>query len=459
MKKLSRHAAFAAFSLVTLMPPAVLAADDAGELCSNAAVGVATDRDGRTLVVGSAYDNRILEWESGHAHYGDLAISRLLENGAVDDTFAEQGTLLLDVGDFDTLTDVIVRREGIYSGGTTAPTADDRSGESDLVVLALTETGRRRRGFGARGVLTLDLGGDDELAGLAADPNGTLYVAGTSSAGGESDGFVLRLTRHGELDTAFGDGGIVWLDTGSSADRVLSIQVSARGVSVGGQTLVDDEAAALAARLDHDGRWSRRFGDAGIATQVVGGALDAVGVAFHGRYGTTAVVLPRSTPSGDVEAVTAVFDADGRNAGTGGASEVQITTLPRGASFTSGGFWWGGSLYLSGAIYNDDFSLGDAFLGRAVPGGELDGEFAGGPVTQHLVLEYAAYYDLSVSRDGVTVAGWEFSESAGSLAASDALVARYGHDGILDESFGDSGVVLLDFRGGQRVCGPAVFIE
>jgi uncharacterized delta-60 repeat protein len=449
--------AFATLGLTTSGARVALAGEASGELCSDAALGVATDFAGRTLVVGAAYDNRVIEWDGGHAHYGDLAIARLARDGGLDGSFGTGGTLLVDQDDFDSLSEVVVHEHGLYAAGTSATTVDDRSSDADLVVVATSETGERQPDFGLHGVAVLDFGGDEELAGIAVGPNDTLYLAATSTAAGESNGLVVRLTRGGELDATFGDGGVAWLDTGGAADRLLSIQVSRRGVRVGGSTRVADAVAALAAELDHDGRLSPRYADDGIAVHVVGGASRAGAVALHGRRGCTTVVVARDTPSGGVEAVSVTFDARGR-AERAGEPRVWHTELPPGAALSAGAAWWRGALYLAGAIYNDDATLSDGFLGRVAAGG-IDAGFGGGLVTRHLQLDYAMYYDLSVTKGSMTVAGWEFSESSERLAASDALVARYRHDGSLDESFGDGGVVLLDFQRGRRVCGLPQVIE
>jgi hypothetical protein len=70
--------------------------------CSDIAQSLAKDVQGRHVVGGTAYDNRIVHWEGGgHAHYGDLAVSRLLADGSTDASFGTRGTVLLDVGDFD----------------------------------------------------------------------------------------------------------------------------------------------------------------------------------------------------------------------------------------------------------------------------------------------------------------------------------------------------------------------
>ena len=82
---------------------------------------------------------------------------------------------------------------------------------------------------------------------------------------------------------------------------------------------------------------------------------------------------------------------------------------------------------------------------------------AGYDVTSaHFDLEYAAYNDLAVNRKTVTAVGWNFGEADDTLPPSDALVVRYLHDGRLDTTFGDAGVLKLDFMRGQAVCGPRV---
>ena len=82
-----------AFGIAALGTRAALA-DETGERCSDAALGVTRDLAGRTLVVGAAYDNRIIEWDGGHAHYGDLAIARLRRGGELDASFGRGGTLI-----------------------------------------------------------------------------------------------------------------------------------------------------------------------------------------------------------------------------------------------------------------------------------------------------------------------------------------------------------------------------
>ncbi|MEY4544718.1 MAG: hypothetical protein RL685_913 [Pseudomonadota bacterium] len=431
--------------------PAVAQVSAGGNPCSDVALGVALDDWGGTLVVGAAFDNRVLEWEAGHAHYGDLGLARLLPDGTPDDAFGEAGNVVIDVGDFDELSEVAAFGPWVYAAGVTARTSGDRRGNRDVVLLRVDPLGQADAGFGAHGVAVLDLGADEEVSALAIDPRGGAWIAGTISSASGSDGFVARITPQGVLDPEVGSGGIVRFDSGSAADRFLSLQIHGDVLHVGGVTTVDGQAAALALGLDLSGVPLSNYGVSGVSIVPVGEALGD-SVSFHGASGSTAVTLTHAAGT-EVHAVTALFGASGELLGA--PTEV---SLPGGASVTAGGLWWAGSLYLSGAIYDTSSTVGDAFLARASDGA-LDPDFAEqGLSREHLALEYAAYIDLAMSFDGVTAVGWEFSEAELTLGDSDALVARYTEAGLLDSSFGKEGVVLHDFRGGALVCGPASFL-
>jgi hypothetical protein len=125
----------------------------------------------------------------------------------------------------------------------------------------------------------------------------------------------------------------------------------------------------------------------------------------------------------------------------------------------AGAFSWGRTLYIAGATYPENFATGDAFVARTSTGGVIDPRFRDGIVSEHLDLEYTVFTDLVSMPASVTVVGWNFSEANETLPLSDALIARYRHNGSLDYSFGDSGMVLLDFMQGEPACGPRVEVE
>jgi uncharacterized delta-60 repeat protein len=426
--------------------------------CSDIAQSLAKDFKGRYLVGGTAYDNRIVRWEDGgHAHYGDLAVSRLLTDGSVDTSFGTRGTTLLDVSDFDDVTAVLPRIGGIDIGGSTASLVGDRRGARDALVWRLEHDGAADTAFAQGGVARLDLGGDEHVATVSPALEGGVYVIGTTTSEGVADGFVARYTRAGALDARFGQHGVVRLDLGSDGDELVGGRTLLAGVVVAGRSVRDGEAAAVVLRLDARGRLVSYFGENGMAVAKIGGAPAGGGASSHSLFGGSAVSLAKNLEDGTTRVATVVFDAWGhiQPAAGGSAFEIDAPSGPADSVNAAERYW--GSLYLAGASYPESFATGDAFITRVESDGVPAAEF-GGIISEHYELEYAAFNDLAVDASGVTAVGWDFSETQEDLPRSDALLVRYRHDGTLDERFGEGGVLLHDFRGGEALCEPLTIV-
>jgi uncharacterized delta-60 repeat protein len=75
-------------------------------------------------------------------------------------------------------------------------------------------TGARDLAFGTNGWSILDLspGTEDNALHAIAQPDGTTYVAGNVTVGGQFDTYVMKLTNAGSIDTSFGTNGLVTKD-------------------------------------------------------------------------------------------------------------------------------------------------------------------------------------------------------------------------------------------------------
>src|SRR5262249_13904362 len=174
----------------------------------------------------------------GYATVGgqrDFALARFDSVGRLDPTFGNGGKVVLDLGGDDVLHGLAAQPDGsiIAVGGSSR-------GGDDIVVGRFTASGALDGSFGQGGVFRLDVaGGLDEAHAVALQPDGKIVVAGVatlSHAGGANqDMALLRLTPAGRLDTGFGSGGVVLLDFGQGDDAANSLLLQDDGkVVVGG---------------------------------------------------------------------------------------------------------------------------------------------------------------------------------------------------------------------------------
>lgn len=179
--------------------------DDFGE-------AVALDSRGRIVIAGSA---------KAGGSFGDMAVARLLANGALDSSFSGDGRASVDIftGNDDFANAVVVDPSGVIAlGGMTF--TNGPSGE-EIAFARLREDGSLDSRFGNAGTLIVafDLGDDnaDQVTAMAARPAaGGLLAGGTvaRSAAGDTDFVLLQLID----DQLFADGfesgdTLVWSST------------------------------------------------------------------------------------------------------------------------------------------------------------------------------------------------------------------------------------------------------
>ncbi len=155
--------------------------------------------DGRILVTGTAD----YSWP-----YDDFAAVRYLANGDLDESFGDGGIAIVhaDRAQWGFASAVMQDGKIVIGGEAEAPEAFMY--ESRLVRLlpdgAVDET------FGDNGVVTEDFGGSGATYALAVDPDGKLISGGFSHDGSfQNVKFALaRYNDDGTLDAGFGDGGV-----------------------------------------------------------------------------------------------------------------------------------------------------------------------------------------------------------------------------------------------------------
>ena len=104
-----------------------------------------------------------------------MAITRLLDSGAVDGSFGLAGTTLVDAGGSNGEgADLALQPDGkiVVAGATSA-------GNRDMLVARFQPAGVLDTTFGVGGVRTVDFGGKDAATGVALQRDGRVLVAGT----------------------------------------------------------------------------------------------------------------------------------------------------------------------------------------------------------------------------------------------------------------------------------------
>ena len=217
--------------------------------------GVAVQRDGKIVAVGSA-DSR---W----------TVLRVSRNGSADSTFGGAGVVQTpirspNVG--DVAKAVAVLGDGrIVVGGT----ADLGLDSSDFAAVRYLPGGEGDPSFGANGVVVTANSGPDAVTDLDVLPGGRTLLTGFVSAY-DPGGSWFRLVRYlanGALDSGFGAGGIVFFDLPHSwySDAYsTSLQRDGKLIVAGsGEPDYSYREVFALARFNPDGSLDRSFGDGG----------------------------------------------------------------------------------------------------------------------------------------------------------------------------------------------------
>ena len=252
------------------------------------ATSVLLEPDGRIVVAGS--------------HAGGLLVLRLLENGARDSSFGNDGVVL----GLESASDARLARAP--DGGYRITTQSDAFMTGKCRIVALTADGTRDQGFGPGGSVDAAPGvtGSAQCHDLAIQPDGRLLVAGTAFTGADSGGLLVRLLPDGTPDDSFSAPAV-----GQAMSHATALAVGAGGdVLVAGQG-ASDTAGALVARLKADGVLDTTYGNEGttwidlpsqwaqIATVYDMAATVDGSLTVSGSYGTSPGTAFAARLSGD----------------------------------------------------------------------------------------------------------------------------------------------------------------
>jgi uncharacterized delta-60 repeat protein len=272
-----------------------------------------------------------------------------------------------------------------------------------VMVLGLTATSQAAPGeldvaFGVGGQRSMDLGGTYDWGyATVVQPDGRIVAAGVTNARGTYDFAITRHLPSGAPDPTFGENGVAITDFGKSWDWAYSLALQPNGpIVVAGSSDRSGSRDFALARYDSSGRLDRTFGDEGL------------------------VLTPIRPLSSDVVHSIAV-QPDGKVVAAGVTFDDKATLRPH----------------------------GDFMVVRYTPQGELDPSFGvGGVVTTNFQGEsYDEPHAVVLQPDGRIVLGGTSNTGGGFgkiFGADNLALARYLPNGLIDPSFGEGGMVIVD---------------
>lgn len=224
--------------------------------------GIAIQVDGKIVVTGGSN--------------ADLAVARYETDGSLDPSFGSGGLATIDASGIaltDAGKDVAIQGDGkiVVAGFAAKP------GQNDFAVARFHSNGVPDGSFGTGGVVVTDTSGsaqNDFAEALAIQADGKLVVLGTYAAPGVLDFQIARYTTDGNLDPAFGTGGLVKTDLSGngSLDVGFSLVIQGDGKIVAVGRSGSDFGLV---RYDAAGQLDPSFGNGGVVrTDLFGGSAD-----------------------------------------------------------------------------------------------------------------------------------------------------------------------------------------
>lgn len=310
------------------------------------------------------------------------------------------------------------------------------------------ENGALDSSFGTGGIVTTEFYGIDRANALALQPDGKIVVAGRSVAPGTPAAFALaRYNADGSLDASFGTGGKVtttFPDSIGDGAYSVAIQPDGRIVAGGGTRDAGSLDAFALARYNGDGTLDPSFGTGGLVKLSIDGRESearAIALQPDGRIVAVGSVIRSPGPDGALFAA-ARYNSDGTldtSFGTGGTVTTEIGPLADAALAVA--MQTDGRIVAAGIAYVGTTPHSDFALVRYYQDGTLDTTFGtGGKVTTAIAPETGldSLEAIAIQDDGRIVAAGD--------SASDISLARYNPDGTLDTSLNGTGLITTNLE-------------
>ncbi len=262
-----------------------------------------------------------------------------------------------------------------------------------------------------------------------------IIIAGSSN----NDFLVMRYNRDGKLDNSFGLKGIASTDAGGSDEaRSLAIQNDGKLIAAGSSTKEGRDYFALV-RYNEDGERDYSFGNYGIVVTPLGVSSYSSTVLIQPDEKIVVIGSSKPNNQGDYNFALARYNSDGSIDDTFGHNGAVFTTIGTGYSFPySAQIQMDGKIVIAG--YSNQEGKKVITLVRYKTDGSLDNTFgSAGVVITPIGVSDSEARSVAIQEDGKIVVAGDYSNGFNN---DDFVIARYDSNGTLDFSFGTNGITL-----------------
>ncbi len=240
--------------------------------------------DGRILVAGGVLDG------ANSPTRDDFVLMRYLADGTLDTAFGNAGVVMTDFEGWpDGAYDILVQPDGsIILAGIAHSVDSFGATNADFALARFTSAGAPDATFGPDGTgrVVVDVSGDADVAHAAALlPDGRILLVGRAQPRSVSDPDIgiAVFDADGNLDTSFGNGGLIHVGT-SESDRYNDVAIDAAGrILVSGWRVLSGAYHYLVAAYDANGNPDPSFGSAGEVTGPEIGQGNGIAIDVSGR--------------------------------------------------------------------------------------------------------------------------------------------------------------------------------
>ena len=375
------------------------------------------------------------------------------QEGSLDLSFNLDGKVITPIGSSHDSGNAIA----LQSDGKIIVAGNSFNGSnSDFALARYNTDGTLDTSFNSDGKVTTNFGSDGENCySVAIQNDGKIIIAGKTVVNNYSKFILVRYLSDGSLDTTFGNFGNVVTSIGNFNSFARSMVIQQDGkIILAGRTSVGSYDDFVVARYNIDGNLDQAFGVGGVVTTPIGLTHDSgYSVALQSD---NKIVVGGSTSNGvnydfalirynENGSLDITFDGDGKlttdfNSDNNYIYSIAIQNDGKIVVAGSSGFF--PSVDFALARYNVDGSLDSSF--------DIDGK----TITSFGANDDFAYSVALQSDNKILVAGYSSINSINNN--KDFALARYNSDGSLDLSFDGDGKVTTPIANSNDICSGVI---